>query len=80
MGILYHQVGGDLPAFCYTGSAAGRATNHFSKGPYPKERLDFDDGANALWFLYGKEAKTHDEARFENLDKDMEGVLLFVRI
>ena len=65
---------------CYTGSTARIASNHFSKGPYPKERLDFDDGANALWSLYGKEAETHDEARFESLAKDMNGVLLFVRV
>ena len=41
-------------------------------------RRDFDDGANALWSLYGKEAKTHDEARFLSLAADMDGVLLFV--
>ena len=65
---------------CYTGSAAGTASNHLPEDSYPKERLDFDDGANALWTLYGKEAKTHDEARFENLGKDMDGVLIFVRV
>ncbi|KAI9456380.1 hypothetical protein BJY52DRAFT_1212963 [Lactarius psammicola] len=42
-----------------------------------KERKDFDDGANALWSLYGKEAKAHDEARFLSLKDDMDGVLLF---
>ncbi|KAN0136274.1 hypothetical protein V8E53_005879 [Lactarius tabidus] len=30
-----------------------------------KQPGDFDDGANALWSLYGKEAQTHDKARFE---------------
>ena len=65
---------------CYTGSTAGTASNQFSEGPSPKERLDFDDGANALWSLYGKEAKTHDEACFVSLAKDMDGVLLFVRV
>ena len=44
---------------CYTGSTAGTASNHFSEGPYPKERLDFDDSANVLWSLYEKEAKTY---------------------
>ncbi|KAF8270237.1 hypothetical protein EI94DRAFT_1723139, partial [Lactarius quietus] len=39
-----------------------------------KER-DFDDGANALWSLYGKGAKSHDEARFLSLAADMDGVL-----
>ncbi|KAF8269495.1 hypothetical protein EI94DRAFT_1681797, partial [Lactarius quietus] len=42
-----------------------------------KERKDFDDGANALWSLYGKEAKAHDEAHFLSLASDMDGVLLF---
>ena len=40
---------------------------------------DFDDSANALWTLYGKEAKSHDEARIETLKDDMDGVLIFVR-
>lgn len=39
---------------------------------------DFDDSANALWSLYGKEAKSHDEARIQTLKEDMEGVLIFV--
>ncbi|KAH9998669.1 hypothetical protein BJV77DRAFT_940547, partial [Russula vinacea] len=40
---------------------------------------DFDGSANALWTLYGKEAKTHDEARIHTLKDDMDGVLIFVR-
>jgi len=40
---------------------------------------DFDDSANALWTFYGKEAKSHDEARIETLKDDMDGVLIFVR-
>jgi hypothetical protein len=40
---------------------------------------DFDGSANALWSLYGKEAKTHDEARVHTLKDDMDGVLIFVR-
>jgi hypothetical protein len=43
------------------------------------ERRDFDDGANALWSLYGREARSHDEVRFLSLAADMDGVLLFVR-
>jgi hypothetical protein len=39
---------------------------------------DFDGSANALWSLYGKEAKRHDEARFQTLKRDMDGVLVFV--
>ncbi len=40
---------------------------------------DFDSSSNALWTLYGKEAKSHDEARIQTLKKDMDGVLIFVR-
>ncbi|KAI9439392.1 hypothetical protein BJY52DRAFT_1217282 [Lactarius psammicola] len=41
------------------------------------ERNDFDDGANALWSLYGKVAQTHDEAHLQSLARNMDGVLLF---
>jgi hypothetical protein len=59
-------------------SAAGTA-DFSSKGPYQPEtvRRDFDDGANALWSLYGKEAKTHDEARIQRLAADMDGIPTF---
>ncbi|KAF8474414.1 hypothetical protein DFH94DRAFT_635807, partial [Russula ochroleuca] len=40
---------------------------------------DFDGSANALWTLYGKEAKSHDQARIQTLKDDMDGVLIFVR-
>jgi hypothetical protein len=40
---------------------------------------DFDGNANALWSLYGKEAKSYDEARIQTLKHDMDGVLIFVR-
>ena len=40
---------------------------------------DFRGSANALWSLYGKEAKSHDEARIQPLKEDMDGVLIFVR-
>ena len=40
---------------------------------------DFDGSANALWSLYGKEAKSHDESRIQKLKKDMDGVVTFVR-
>lgn len=45
----------------------------------PEVRMigDFDDSANALWTLYGKEAKSHDEARIQTLKDDMDGVLIF---
>ena len=39
---------------------------------------DFDGSANALWSLYGKEAKSHDESRIQTLKDDMDGVLIFV--
>lgn len=57
--------------------------NSFTEGLYHagtrREHRDFDDGANALWSLYGKEAKSHDDDRFQSLASHMEGVLLFVR-
>jgi hypothetical protein len=40
---------------------------------------DFDGSANALWSLYSKESKSHDEARIQPLKDDMDGVLIFVR-
>jgi hypothetical protein len=39
---------------------------------------DFHGSTNALWSLYGKEAKSHDEARIQPLKEDMDGVLIFV--
>ena len=40
---------------------------------------DFDGSANALWTLYGNEAKSYDEAGIQTLKDDMDGVLIFVR-
>jgi len=51
-----------------------------SSGNSPGEPKDFDDSANALWNLYGKEAKAHDEARMQSLRGDMDGLLIFVCI
>jgi hypothetical protein len=69
---------------CHIDSGVGTTGNPSSEGlsrpETQKYRRDFDDGANALWSLYGKEAKTHDEARFLSLAADMDGVLLFVRV
>ena len=44
----------------------------------PEQRQDFDEDANDLWSLYGKEAKSYDGARIETLKGDMDGVLIFV--
>jgi hypothetical protein len=41
---------------------------------------DFDEGANTLWTLYGKEAKEFDEAHIQTLKDDMDSILLFVRL
>ncbi|KAH9016764.1 hypothetical protein EDB85DRAFT_701285 [Lactarius pseudohatsudake] len=41
------------------------------------EHKDFDDGANALWSLYGKEAQAHDEALFKGILAEMDGVPTF---
>ncbi|KAH9969371.1 hypothetical protein BGW80DRAFT_1526119, partial [Lactifluus volemus] len=38
---------------------------------------DFDEGANTLWTLYGKEAKEFDEAHIQTLKDDMDSILLF---
>ncbi|KAH8989933.1 hypothetical protein EDB86DRAFT_3080704 [Lactarius hatsudake] len=38
---------------------------------------DFDDGANALWSLYNKEAQTHDEAFLQGILADMSGIPTF---
>ena len=51
-----------------------------SRANSQKERGDFDDGANSLWSLYGKVAKTHDEARFSSWAEDMDSVGVFVRV
>jgi hypothetical protein len=64
----------------HTGSAVGSTHSLKGRDQSEAEHRDFDDGANALWSLYGKEAKTHDEARFVSLAADMDGVLLFVRV
>jgi hypothetical protein len=60
-------------------------SNRNDPSPSPEEhpegseqRQDFDEDANDLWSLYGKEAKSHDEARIETLKGDMDGVLIFV--
>jgi hypothetical protein len=50
-----------------------------SPDPEPRMIGDFDGSANALWTLYGKEAKSNDEARIQTLKEDMDGVLIFVR-
>jgi hypothetical protein len=64
----------------HIGSAVG--STHSLKGwdQSEAEHRDFDDGANALWSLYGKEAKTHDEARIQRLAADMDGIPTFVSI
>ena len=41
---------------------------------------DFRGSTNALWSLYGKEAKSYDEAHIQPLKEDMDGVLIFVRL
>ena len=40
---------------------------------------DFDDSANALWSLYGKEAENYDKATIMDIKSDMDGLLIFVR-
>ena len=61
-------------------------TSDSTSGPEPEEQQkgkhligDFDGSANTLWTLYGKEAKSYDDARINTLKDDMDGVLIFVR-
>jgi|SRR5712671_2246958 len=47
----------------------------------PQDRQEvpmFEGSADALWTIYGKEAKSLDEARIQTLKDDMDGVLIFV--
>ena len=53
------------------------------EGPVPNDSSaeprmigDFHGSTNSLWSLYGKEAKSHDEARIQPLKEDMDGVLI----
>jgi hypothetical protein len=69
-----------------SGQSVDSATRHSTSGPEPEEQLeekhligDFDVSANTLWTLYGKEAKSYDDARINTLKDDMDGVLIFVR-
>ena len=39
---------------------------------------DFDEDANDLWTLYGKQAEGHDEGWIKVLKEDMDSVLIFV--
>ncbi|KAH9074320.1 hypothetical protein EDB83DRAFT_2549766 [Lactarius deliciosus] len=75
------DLGGEAQSETLEDSGGGESGNPSSEGPFPprshEERRDFDDGANVLWTLYGKEAKTHDEARFERLAADMDGIPTF---
>ena len=41
-------------------------------------RQDFDDSADELWSLYGKEAKNHDEEWIKVLKEDMDVIFIFV--
>ncbi|KAH9172742.1 hypothetical protein EDB89DRAFT_2069411 [Lactarius sanguifluus] len=71
-------LGGEARSETLEDSGGGESGNPSSEGQRShKERSDFDDGANVLWTLYGKEAKTHDEARFERLAADMDGIPTF---
>ena len=59
---------------------SGNGAPRHSPEDSPEEAKDFDDSANVLWYLYGKEAKGHDEARMQTLKEDMDALLIFVCI
>ena len=59
----------------------GPPVNGGGSDPIPEEKHmigDFDSSANGLWTLFGKKAKSHDEAQIQTLKEDMDGVLIFV--
>jgi hypothetical protein len=58
--------------------ASGTGSNPDQEAEEKRMIGDFDGSANALWSLYGKEAKSHDESRIQTLKDDMDGVLIFV--
>jgi hypothetical protein len=62
------------------GTTGNSSTEGICRAGTQKEPRDFDDGANALWTLYGKEARIHDEARIQSMATDMDGVPTFVRV
>jgi hypothetical protein len=64
------------------GAAPGEGSSDPIKPEEPLPRMigDFDDGANPLWTLYGREAKSLDEARIQTLKEHMDSILLFVRL
>lgn len=61
-------------------SVKGMNNRNDSSQSSHKQRQDFDDGANDIWSLYGKEAQIYDESRIKTLKGDMGGVLIFVRV
>ena len=62
----------DIPSQGDRGADANSSTQE------PRMIGDFEGSANALWAIYGKEAKSHDEAHIQTLKDDMDGVLIFV--
>ncbi|KAH9998777.1 hypothetical protein BJV77DRAFT_712173 [Russula vinacea] len=48
-----------------------------TNGDSASQDQDFDDSANDLWSLYGKEAESHDQARIKTLKDDMDGILTY---
>ncbi|KAH9996397.1 hypothetical protein BJV74DRAFT_883684 [Russula compacta] len=61
------------------GPPVSRSRSGSSRRESTERRMigDFDDSANALWTLYGKEAKRYDESQIQTLKDDMDGVLIF---
>jgi hypothetical protein len=46
--------------------------------PDPELPIGDFEGSNALWKLFGEQAKSHDEATIQTLKTDMDGLLIFV--
>ncbi|KAI0278417.1 hypothetical protein BGY98DRAFT_917075 [Russula aff. rugulosa BPL654] len=45
-----------------------------------RQHQEFEDGANDLWSLYGKEAQIYDESWMKTMKDDMGGILIFAGI
>ena len=63
-----------------TGTINNSAENQSHSSHAESPRPDFGDGANPLWSLFFKQAKTQDEAEFHSLMETMNGGLVFVRV
>ncbi|KAH9988446.1 hypothetical protein BJV74DRAFT_839399 [Russula compacta] len=75
----------DTATYTPTKPGQGRAQIHSLGVNYPPDQEseakpmtgDFDSSADALWTIYGKEARNHDKIKIESLKDHMDSVFLF---